>query len=101
MVGERAGRAVGNFGAGKDPVAGGEIGEGEVWEGTGGGGFRQNSGSVRVEETAGHRRGKGGGDDGDFGSEPPAVAGDAGSGLVLGEDVSGLAAGIPTEISEA
>ena len=91
----------GNAGAGKDPVAGGEIGEGEVWERTGGGGFRQNSGSVRLKKIAGDRWGQGGGDDGDFGAQPPAVAGDAGSGVVLGEDVSGLAAGIPTEISEA
>ena len=101
MVGERAGRAVGNSGAGKNSATGRKIGQSEVRKGAGSGDFRQDSGSLWTEETAGDWRWKGGGDDGDSGAEPPAFAGHARFGVVLGKNVPGLAAGVTTEISEA
>ena len=101
MVGQGEDEEVGEVGAGQNRNARREVFESSVWKREGAGGFRQDSGVIRVGEDAADWGWEGGGHGGNSGSEPAAVASDEGFGIVLERDVSEVKRGVSEEVSQA
>ena len=100
MAGAGEVEEVGRARTGKDRDAWREIFKDPIWKRSGSGGFRKNSGTLWSQQDSTDWGRQGRVDGGDSGAQPEALAGDAGSGVILERDVSKIEARFGKEVSK-